>query len=45
MKWTKGAVTSEELEERKRRLGLSEPTAPSFEEEESTDFDVSSLKE
>ncbi|NHZ71512.1 MAG: hypothetical protein GWP17_00275 [Aquificales bacterium] len=34
-----------QLEERKRRLGLSMPATPSFDEEESEDFDVSSLKE
>ena len=34
-----------QLEERKRRLGLSAPATPSFDEEESEDFDASSLKE
>jgi hypothetical protein len=34
-----------QLEERKRRLGLSTPSTPSFEEEESEDVDVSSLEE
>jgi phage shock protein A len=34
-----------QLEERKRRLGLSAPTTPSFAEEEGEDFDAASLKE
>jgi len=34
-----------QLEERKRRLGLAAPTTPSFDAEESEDFDASSLKE